>query len=99
MLYPVSFDFALLTLTVFTTLRKSMGEKIHSIETAIEASQESNVKVVTNVKQKHERQVKRIKDFKEFLLFEQKTIPGWTINGLGKTLKFFLKHSWQIARK
>ena len=32
-----------------------MGDKIHFHETAIKVSQESNVKVVTNVNKKHER--------------------------------------------
>ena len=49
--YPVSFDVALLTLTVFTTLHNSMSES-HSVATVKRVSQKSNVKIVTNVKRK-----------------------------------------------
>ena len=47
----LDFDFALLTLTVFTTLRNSMREKnrIHSVQTASELRQKSNVKFVIYV--------------------------------------------------
>ena len=50
----LEFDFALLTLTVFTTLRNSMREKnrIHSVETVSEVRQKSNVKIVIYVKRK-----------------------------------------------
>ena len=47
--YPVSFDFALLRLIAFNTLRNSMREKIriHSFETVSEVSWKSKVKIVT----------------------------------------------------
>ena len=52
--YPVAFDFALLTLTVSTTLQNSIREpfKIPSVETVSDVSHESNVKNVTYVKLK-----------------------------------------------
>ena len=52
--YSVSFDFVLLTLTVFTTLRESKREKtkIHYVETVSEVSHKSSVKIVTYVKRK-----------------------------------------------
>ena len=49
-----SFDFAILTLTVFT-LHNSIREKnykIHSVETVSEVSQKARVKIVTYVNQK-----------------------------------------------
>ena len=53
-LYPVSFDFAVFTVTVFTILRSSKvnGFKNHLVETASEVSQKSNVKVMTYVKKR-----------------------------------------------
>ena len=49
--YLDSFDFVLLTLTVFRILRNSMREKfkIHSVETVSEVSHESSVKTATYV--------------------------------------------------
>ena len=53
-MFPVSFDFALLTLTVFNTLRISTPEKIeiHLVESLNGTSQMSIVKSVTYVKLK-----------------------------------------------
>ena len=50
--YPVSFDFALLTLTVFITLRNSIRERIlnHSDETVSEVTQKASVKIVRKTK-------------------------------------------------
>ena len=47
-------DLALLTLTVFTTLRIQYVKeiKMHSVETVSEVSQKSSVKIVTFVKRK-----------------------------------------------
>ena len=52
--YPVYFDFALLTWTLLTTLLNSIREKvkIHSVETVSEVSQKSSVQIVTYVKRK-----------------------------------------------
>ena len=49
--YPVSFDFAHLTLTVFTKLGNSMFERMvgNSVETVSELRQKSNVTIVTYV--------------------------------------------------
>ena len=54
-IYISSYDFAILTLTVFTTLHNSIREKnykIHSVETVSEVSQKARVKIVTYVNQK-----------------------------------------------
>ena len=56
--YPVSFNFALLSLTVFTKLRNSIREsKIHSIKTVSELSPKSSVKISIYVKR--DQKVKR----------------------------------------
>ena len=60
--FTVAFDFALLTLSSFNTLRNSMREKktkIHSVETVSEVSQKSKVKIVKNKIEKRDRKVKR----------------------------------------
>ena len=57
--YPVSFNFALLSFTVFTTLRNSIREvKIHSVKTVSELSPKLSVKIT--IYGKRDQKVKRI---------------------------------------
>ena len=80
--------------------------KIHSVETASEVSQKSNVKIVTYVKGNTWSEVKRIKkssktspavQFKEFSLTKQKTRPRSDYEWVGKTIS--KKIRWKNLKK